>query len=296
MIDFLLSGHDLWIIATAILVACNAASIGVFVMLRKMSMLGDAVSHSVLLGLVGAFLITGVKSPSLLFLGALVVALATGYITMFLSGRLRVHEDASIGVSFTWMFALGVILLSAYAGQIDLDQDCVLYGEIAFVPFDQITLFDREIGPRAFWSLFGASVCLSGLMFAGRRAFSMLAFDRSFAICSGVSIRLWDFLLLSALAFVVVSAFESVGAILVIALLSIPAASAYLFAKSQSQMLVLANLHGILASICGFYLAKGFDASIAASIAVVAGSIFSVELVSLTLFRKFFLRSEIRCE
>jgi manganese/zinc/iron transport system permease protein len=282
---------EFWILLTAIGVALNCASIGTHVALRKMSMLGDAMSHSVLLGIIGAFVLTGLTSPIPLFLGALFVAICTGYLTQALSSRTGLSEDASIGVNFTWMFALGVILLSFYADDLHLDQECVLYGELAFAAFHQWTVFGQEVGPVSLWTAFFSGLVLAIFLYLGRRALPCIAFDRNFAISSGVTVHRWDFLLLSFLALVVVSSFESVGAILVIALLSIPAACANLFAKSPGKMLALANAHAIFACIIGFLLARAVNGNIAASIAIVAGLMFIIELLCLSIWKKKYLAS-----
>jgi manganese/zinc/iron transport system permease protein len=245
-----------------------------------MAMLGDAISHSILFGIVVAYLITQSRSPWIMGMGALIVGLLTTYLSNFLHLRGKLQEDASIGIVFTWLFALGVILISLFAGQIDLDQDCVLYGELAFTPFDTVTLFGREIGPRAFWMLLVVSIFNICCITIGYRKLKLCAFDPLLARSLGIRVEFWHYLLMSLVSLSTVAAFESVGAILVVALLVVPANTAFLFASSLIGMLALASLFGIGSALSGYWLASYFDASISASIALMGGAFFVMALLA----------------
>ena len=113
-----------WIILTGTLVATMGGLLGCFLVLRKMTMIGDAISHSVLPGIVIAFLISGERTGFIMLSGAAIVGLITTYLIGFLKEKVRLQGDAAIGISFTWLFAVGVILISYFAGQVDLDQEC----------------------------------------------------------------------------------------------------------------------------------------------------------------------------
>jgi len=142
-----------WIILTGSLVAVTCGLLGCFLTLRKMAMIGDAISHAVLPGIVIAFLLSGKDSLPIL-IGAASFGLLTTFIIEYLQKTGKLQGDAAIGLTFTFLFALGVILIAIYADQIDLDQDCVLHGEIAYVPFDTIiTKGGLNLGPSAVWIL-----------------------------------------------------------------------------------------------------------------------------------------------
>ncbi|MCH2085272.1 MAG: metal ABC transporter permease, partial [Saprospiraceae bacterium] len=126
----------LYIILTASLFAISCSLLGSFLILRKMAMVGDAISHAVLPGIVIAFLLTGSRDSFDMIIGAALLGVFTTFLIEFFHKRARLQTDAAIGVTFTWLFALGIILVSLYAGQVDVDQECVLYGEIAYVPLD----------------------------------------------------------------------------------------------------------------------------------------------------------------
>lgn len=263
----------LWIIAIASLVGISCSLVGVFLVLRRMSMLGDAISHSVLFGLVAAFLLSESRSILVMLVGAGLVGLLTAWLTDYIHQRGRLQADAAIGVVFTTLFALGVILISAYAGQIDLDQECVLYGEIAFAPFDTLVLGDRDWGPRAFWALLLVTLGNLAFVLMGFRQLQAVAFSPAYAAAIGIQVPLWHYLLMTMTSLTTVASFDAVGAILVVAMLVVPANAAFLLARSLTGMILWACAIAVASAVGGYALAAWLDASIAAAIALVAGAI-----------------------
>ena len=279
--------NDFWILATASLVAASTAMVGVFLILRKQALIGDAISHSVLLGIVLAFLLTDSRSLPIMLTGAVIIGLVTAWLSDTLHRVSRLQSDASIGIVFTLFFALGVILISMYAGQIDLDQECVLYGEIAFVPFDTIywgnvengTENATELGPRAFWGIGIVFIVLLAFLVIGFKRLETISFHPSLAISLGIKVGIWHYLLMTMVSLTTVASFDAVGAILVVALLVIPASTAYLLAKSLKSMLWIAVGYSQLAVIIGYSVAFKLDSSISASIAVSAGLLLLVTII-----------------
>lgn len=264
------------IIVTGTLTAAACSLLGSFLILRRMSMLGDAISHAVLPGIVLAFLISGSRNPIPMLIGASVLGLFTAFCTEALHRAGRLQQDAAIGVTFTWLFAVGVILVSMYAGQVDLDQDCVLYGEIAYVPWDTWLWRGLDMGPRAIWIMGG--VFLLDLLFVLTcyKELKITTFDPALAESLGISTRLFHYLLMAAVSLTTVAAFESVGAILVVAMLIAPAATAYLLTDRLSYLLGIAVGIGIASAAGGYELARLLDASIAGGMATVAGALFAL--------------------
>ena len=262
-----------WIILTGALVAGSAAVLGSFLVLRRMAMLGDAISHAVLPGVVVAFLISGSRASLYMFLGAVAIGLLTAFLVQLLS-RKGVRSDAAMGVSFTSLFALGVLFVSLWGGNIDLDLDCVLYGEIAYTPFDSLVLGGVDIGPRPVWinaALFALNLLLVSLFW---KQFKLCAFDPGMAAAVGISVAANHYLLMGLVSVTVVGAFESVGAILVVALLVVPPAAAYLLSDRLEAMIAIAVGIGAASSALGYLIAISIDASIAGSIALVCGLFF----------------------
>ena len=187
------------------------------------------------------------------------------------------QKDASIGITFTWLFAVGVILISLYADNVHIDQDCVLFGEIAYVALEPLTsLLPGISAPNTVWILGTVMILVIAMIVFGYKGLFLTTFDPSFAATIGVSTVVWHYLLMSAVSVTTVVSFESVGAILVVALLIAPAATAYLLTDQLPKMLIIAALAGIIASIGGYYLAVWLDASVAAAIATVLGIEFTL--------------------
>ncbi len=272
--------NDIYIITTAILVSCSCALLGCFLILRKMAMVGDAISHAVLPGIVIAFLLSGSRDSVTMLIGAGLLGLLTTFLIEFFHKKARLQSDASIGVTFTWLFAIGVILISLFAGKVDLDQDCVLYGEIAYVPLDMvITAGGVVLAPKAIFVSGTILLLLIAFIILFYKELFLTTFDPAFATAIGISTTLWHYALMGAVSVTTVASFESVGAILVVALLIAPAATAFLLTDNLKHMLLLACLAGILSSIGGYYLAVWLDGSIAGAIATVAGLLFALSML-----------------
>lgn len=266
-----------YIILTASLFSISCGLLGSFLILRKMAMVGDAISHAVLPGIVLAFLITGSRDSFEMIAGAALLGVFTTFLIEFFHKHARLQTDAAIGVTFTWLFALGVILISVFAGQIDLDQDCVLYGEIAYVPLDLwMTPSGQILGPKAIY--IASVVLLINLVFIrlGFKQLLLTTFDPAFAATIGISVSLWHYLLMGAVSMTTVAAFDSVGAILVVALLVAPPATAYLLTERLRAMLLWTVAISIIMSVVGYYLAVAIDGSIAGAMVTVAGVLFAL--------------------
>jgi manganese/zinc/iron transport system permease protein len=272
--------NSFYIILTGSLVAASCGLLGCYLVLRRMALIGDAISHAVLPGIVIAYLVSGSRDSLFMIAGAGSIGLLTTFLIEFLHRKARLQEDASIGVIFTTLFAIGVVLISYYAENIDLDQDCVLYGEIALVPLDTFVLpSGTDIGPRAMW--IGCLVFTVILLFIelGYKELFLTTFDPAYAASIGISVTLWHYLLMGLVSFTTVASFEAVGAILVVAFLVAPAATAYLLTDNFMKMLLISVMVGIIAAIGGYYLAVLMDASIAGGMSTVVGFEFFLVLL-----------------
>lgn len=240
-------------------------------------MVGDAISHAVLPGIVIAFFIAGSMQSVWMLVGAGILGVLTTFLIEFFHQKGRLQTDASIGVTFTWLFALGVILVTYYAGNAHIDQDCILYGEIAYVPIDLIYDSDgNSIGPKAVIILSGLLILILLFITLFYKELLVTTFDPSFAKTIGISTSTWHYALMALISLTTVASFESVGAILVVALLIAPASSAYLLTSRLIPTLVIGSLFGILSAILGYWLAFWIDGSIAGAMVTVSGVIFAI--------------------
>jgi manganese/zinc/iron transport system permease protein len=268
----LLPGTDgFWIVLVGSFVAAASALVGCFLVLRRMSMLGDAISHAVLPGIVIAFMLSGSRSIVPMVLGAGALGLFTAFATDMLNRHGKLANDASIGVTFTVLFAIGVILISRFAGQVDLDLDCVLYGEILYAPFDRFAPGGTDLGARSAWVMGGVALANLAFIVSGWKQLKLCAFDPALAASVGIRVVLWHYLLMAFVSVTTVSAFESVGVILVVGMLIVPPNTAYLLTDRLWLMHVLAVAIGVSSAIGGYLLATAVNGSIAGAMAVVSG-------------------------
>jgi manganese/zinc/iron transport system permease protein len=268
---------DVQILLAGFLVALPCALLGSFLVLRKMVMMGDAISHAVLPGIVIAYLFSGERGSVTMLLGACVIGLFSTFVIEYLHKKAGLQSDASIGVTFTAFFAIGIIFISLFAGQVDLDQDCVLYGEIAYVPLDAWILDNGiNLGPRIIWAMSGVSALVIAFLWVFYKELKINTFDPSFAAVSGISAVLWHYSLMGMVTLVTITSFEAVGAILVIAFLAGPPATAYLITTRLKNMLFLSVLFGFSATLLGYLLAVLTLGSVAGAIAVAIGVQFMV--------------------
>lgn len=265
--------YELWVILTGALVASSCSFIGCWLILRRMAMLGDAISHTALPGIVIAFLISHSLDSWAMLIGAAVFGLLTTFLvqTLHQSG---VQSDAAIGVTFTSLFAVGVVLVSVYARDVHIDLAHVLYGEIAYVPWNQLVIGGVELGPRAVWMVGGTfllSLAVIGLLY---KEFKITSFDPALAAALGLPVTLLHYILMTLVSMTTVSAFESVGAILVVAMLIVPGATAYLLTDRLGIMLGMSCIIGIVTAVIGYYVAVLLNASIAGAMTTTAGTLF----------------------
>ena len=264
----------IWIIVIGALVAASCSLVGCFLILRRMAMLGDAISHAVLPGIALAFLLTGSRNSFVMLIGAGVLGMATAFLVQVLSRGGNVRNDAAIGVTFTSLFAIGVVLISLFAYNVDLDLDCVLYGVIETTPLYVVEFAGREWGPQAFWQMVTVFAIVVGVVSVLFKELKIAAFDPEMATAVGISATAMHYILMALVSVTTVGAFEPVGAILVVAMLVVPPATAYLLTDDLKRMLVVSVVVGVLSSIGGYFLAQWLDASTAGAMTLVAGAQF----------------------
>jgi manganese/zinc/iron transport system permease protein len=260
---------EIQLVAVVVAVAC--ALPGCFLVLRRSAMVSDAISHSVLLGIVLAFFVVESLASPLLIAGAAAVGVLTVFLVEVLRSTGLVREDAAIGLVFPALFAVAVILVSRYAGDVHLDTDAVLLGDLAFAPLDRLVFAGWDLGPRSLTVMgvvLALVVAFVTLLF---KELELATFDAGLARALGFRPTLLHYALMAIVSVTAVGAFEAVGSILVVALMIAPPATAYLIADRLWHMLVLSAALGAAAAIAGYWVAHWLDASIAGAIASMAG-------------------------
>ena len=261
------------IILIAIIVSASCALCGVFLVLRRMSLMGDAISHSIIIGIVLGFFISKTLSSSIPLIGAVIAGMVSVIFTEVLQKTKLIKSDTAIGLVFPFLFSLGVILVSLYAGNVHLDTDSVLLGELAFAPFDRISFFAISL-PKSLVQMI--CILLFDLVFIILffKELKLTTFDPNLAKSLGFSPSIMHYSLMFAVSLTCVGAFDSVGAVLVTALMIAPAAAALLLTNSLFYMIILSIFIASASSISGFYLAVKIDGSISGSMATMTGIFF----------------------
>jgi manganese/zinc/iron transport system permease protein len=264
------------IVLIAVVTAAAAALPGTFLVLRRTAMVSDAISHAILPGIVvGFFLVHDLNSPLLVVMATATGVLTVALIEALLHSRL-VTEDASIGLVFPALFSIGVILISRYAGDVHLDTDSVLLGELAFAPFDRMVIGGADAGPRALWTM-GAILLLNVVVISlAWKELKLATVDPSLAALLGFSPVAIHYSVMALVSVTAVGAFDAVGSILVVALMIAPPATAYLLVDRLAPMLGVAAATAAASAMLGFGVAIALDVSIAGAMAVVCGVFFGL--------------------
>ena len=287
-----------WIVLMGFLITAACGLIGNYLILRRMALVGDAISHSVLPGLAIAFLLSHSLNTLPMFIGALGAGLVTTVLIELIHKKSRVKQDSAIGITFSTLFAIGVILISfGQMEEVHLDAECVLYGEIALVPLDLPV--QTQLGPGALSvvekiPLLNSEMFLNGnvltiappsvirmavvtgitllLILVFYKELLVTSFDSGLSSSLGINATMVHYALMAMLSVIIVSAFEAVGAILVIAMLILPGATASLLAHQLPPMFGITVLHALLSAVGGVHLATWLNCSPAGAM-VVAGSV-----------------------
>ncbi len=274
-----MSFHDLFIaplqfewmlrgLLIAIFLNVSLGIIGSFLVLRRMALMGDAVSHAVLPGIVVAFLISNSRASLPLLIGATGVGFATTFLINGIKLSSKVKEDAAMGIVFTSMFALGVVLLNSFASHVDLDPDCVLYGDLLGVPSTTV------------WVMAVVTLAVVAGVILFYRQLQVTAFDGLFADGVGISSNWTHYIFMGVLAVILVIAFEAVGSILVVAMLIAPGATAYLWTDRLPPMLTGSAILGIIAGVLGLYISVWLNCSTAGAMVCVSFLLFLISLIA----------------
>ncbi|HBH95779.1 MAG TPA: metal ABC transporter permease [Ruminococcaceae bacterium] len=258
----------------AVLTAASCAIPGVFLVLRKMSMVSDSITHTILLGIVLAFFIVNDLSSPFLLIGAAVMGPVTVWLTEMLSKTRLLSEDSATGMVFPLLFSIAVILITKYAGTAHLDTDSVLLGELAFAPFDRLIINGMDMGAKGVYV--SGALLLINIVFTSvfYKELLIVSFDPVLAAVMGFSPAILHYSLMTAASLTAVGAFEAVGSVLVTAFMIAPAAAAYLLTDNLKKMLVIAVGIGGISGILGYRTAVFFEVSIAGSMACWCGIFF----------------------
>jgi manganese/zinc/iron transport system permease protein len=279
---------DFPMLAAGVLASVACALVGALLVLRRMSLMGDAISHAVLPGIVAGFLFAGTVQAMPIFIGAALVGVLTALLSQLVHRWGRLEPGAAMGIVFTVLFATGVLMLeTTHSRATHIDADCVLHGAMEHAlwigpPTTLAAAFTSEA-----WAGFPRQVTVLLLACAANVAFITLlfkelriaTFDPGLARSQGVNPELMHYLLMTFVAITVIAAFEAVGSILVVAMLIVPGLVAHLYTNRLGSMLVLAALVGAIAAAGGWGAAAALDLNAAAMIGVALGVVLALAVL-----------------
>ncbi|AGA90049.1 ABC-type Mn2+/Zn2+ transport system, permease component [Thioflavicoccus mobilis 8321] len=266
----LFDNAPLMIVLTGTLVGIAATLLGTFLVLRGNSMLSDAISHSIVFGIVVVWLLTHRSSGPVQILGAALTGVLTVVLTELLVGTRRVKNDAAIGLVFPVLFSIGVLLLNLYARDVHIDQHTVLLGEIGFVWLDTVPFAGYPV-PQSLLAM--GTMTLVNLLFVVLfyKELKLTSFDSALAKALGFAPGILFYALLTLTSATAVAAFDAVGVVLFVAFVIVPPSAAYLLTDRLARMLIYGTLISAASTIVGYFLAVAWNVSIGGMMATMTG-------------------------
>lgn len=247
-------------LATSIMVGIICGVIGCFIILRGMALMGDAISHAVLPGVAFSYML-GIN----FFFGAVFTGVLTALGIGFISQNSRIKNDVSIGIMFTAAFASGIILITLMKSSTDLYH--ILFGNVL------------AVRPSEMWTTLFIGIFVLVSIYVFYKELLVSSFDPTMAAAYGLPTRVIHYFLMTLLTLVTVASLQTVGIILVVAMLITPASTAYLLTDRLWVMLYLAAGIGVLSSIIGLYLSFTFNLASGATIVLAATALFIVAFI-----------------
>ncbi|MFZ4588282.1 MAG: metal ABC transporter permease [Terrimicrobiaceae bacterium] len=278
-----------WIVLTGFLAAAACGLVGNFLLLRRVAMVGDAISHSVLFGLVAAFLVAREISTVPMFFAAVATGILTVGLVEFIHRNSRIKADAALCIVFTTLFAAAIVMLGVaeVGGPVHIDPECVLFGEIAFVPLEPPLVWNGiPIGPPSTLRIAGVLVVLVAVGAVFYKELLVTSFDSGLARSLGMRTGFWNYGLMAAVSVVVVSVFEAVGSILPVAMLIVPGMFAAQLSDRMATRFLLTVIHAAAGALIGYHLSVWLDCSPAGAMVVAGSALFAAAWASSVMIRR----------
>jgi manganese/zinc/iron transport system permease protein len=274
------------VVFLAVVTALACSLPGVFIVLRRNSMLVDAISHAVLPGIVvGYFFTRDIDSPWLI-IGAAIAGLLVVLGSEWLSRTGLLAGDSPQGLIFPALFSIGVMMISLNFANIHLDVHAVLVGDLNLAAWDHFHVGGVSIGPSYLYVMLGVLVLNISFLSLLYPSLKLTTFDTEFASTIGIRTGMLNAAFMFLVSVTVTAAFYAVGAILVVALVIVPAATAYLLSRRLVTMIALSAVIAAGGALGGFFVAYALNAATSAGMAVFYGALFVITVIGVRLTRK----------
>lgn len=268
---------NLEILSILILTSFTCSLIGVFISLRKMAMLMDAISHTVLLGVVLVYLITKDINSPFLIIGASLICVLTVCLIEILSNT-KIEKGAAIGLIFPLFFSIGVLIMDRELKNSQISVNSALFGKLEFIIFQRFKINDFDLGPLALYIALIIAIITTVFILFFYKELKLISFDEIFAKTSGVSVLIVHYLFLSLISITAVASFNVIGVILVISLIIGPSITSLLFTKDLKKTIYLSIVIGIFNSLLGYTIAFKYDIAISGVVSSVNIGVFLLAL------------------
>lgn len=265
------------LVAVVVSIACSIP--GIFLVLRGTSMISDAITHTVLLGIVLSYFVFNDLNSPFLMVGATLTGLLTVWLIELVNKSQLVSFDGAIGIVFPFLFSIAIILLTQFASGTHLDVDVVLMGELGFIPFNRLIMAGYDFGPVALWRMIAILIINITFITVFFRQLMVTTFDPHFAQSIGISATLLHYGLMTLVSLTAVGAYDSVGSILVVGFMVGPAIVGYMLSNDLKTIILIAVGSSVLSSSVGVLLAYQLDTTFAGMIAVTTGILAGLSVV-----------------
>lgn len=271
-------GIEFWTLAIATVTAVSCALCGVLLLVNREAMVSEGLSHAVLPGIILAFILIRDRSSPLLILSAGAAGLLMIVLVHAIERTRLVKDDASLGIVFPALFSIGIIMASRELGNTHFHAHCIIDGNLALAPLDRWKIGGTDLGPSPFYAMAGVLLLVLGFIGLLFKELKLMVFDGGLARSLGFRPALLHIVWLGLVSMTTVSAFETAGSILVVALMITPPAAAYLLTDDLKKMLAISAVLGTASAIGGFYLGLWLDVAPTGPMASVSGAIFLIVL------------------
>ena len=265
------------LVAVVVSIACSLP--GIFLVLRGSSMISDAITHTVLLGIVLTYFVVHNLNSPFLMVGATLTGVFTVWLIELVNKSPLINFDGAIGIVFPFLFSIAIILLTQYASGSHLDVDVVLMGELGFIPFDRMIIFGYDLGPKALWRMGGILLINLAFITTFFRPLIVSTFDPQFSKAIGISTTAVHYGLMTLVSLTAVGAYDAVGSVLVVGFMVGPAIVGYMLSNDLKKIILIAILASVISSVSGVILALQFDTTFAGMIAVTTGILAMLAVV-----------------
>ena len=264
----------IWTFAIGMVTAAACALCGVFLVVKREAFIAEGLSHAVLPGIILAFIAIPDRSSPLLVLAAGLSGLLMVWLVKWISDTRLVDKDAALGIVFSGLFCIGVIVSSLKLGNVHFHAHCIIDGNLSFAALKTLNIGGVSLGPKAFWTITAVLILLALFVTVFYKELQLVTFDETSANLFGFRPRWLHSLWLSLVSLTAVASFETAGTILVVALMVTPPATANLLTKKLGTMIWLSIAIAIACSVGGLWLSHLLDVSSAGLISAVSGLFF----------------------